>query len=151
MNRKDKEITDPLEIAGILREATVLRLAMIAGDWPYLTPVCFAVEGNSLYCHGAAQGLKMTTLRGNPRVCFEAETGVAVRAGKAACDWSMTYRSVVGRGLAVEITDPDGKRHALDLIMAHYGGEPFDYPEKSLERTAVLRIDIQEMTGKRSG
>lgn len=151
MNRKDKEIIDPLEIADILRKATVLRLAMIAGDWPYLTPVCFAVEENALYCHGAAKGLKVTALRENPHVCFEAETDVAVRTGKAACDWSMTYRSVVGRGLAVEITAPAGKRRALDLIMTHYGGEPFDYPEKSLERTTVFRIDIQEMTGKRSG
>jgi hypothetical protein len=35
-------------------------------------------------------------------------------------------------------------------MMAHYGAKgPYEYPAESMEMTAVLRIEIESMTGKR--
>jgi nitroimidazol reductase NimA-like FMN-containing flavoprotein (pyridoxamine 5'-phosphate oxidase superfamily) len=52
--------------------------------------------------------------------------------------------------LAVIVEAPAEKSSALDRIMEHYGAEgPFSYPDETLARTAVIRIEIESLTGKR--
>jgi len=51
--------------------------------------------------------------------------------------------------------DPDGKIEALDIIMRHYIGprsssQSFSYPEEALASTAVIKVEIESMSGKRS-
>jgi nitroimidazol reductase NimA-like FMN-containing flavoprotein (pyridoxamine 5'-phosphate oxidase superfamily) len=50
------------------------------------------------------------------------------------------------------ISDPEEKRRGLDALMLQYGwkGET-GYPDSMLERTAVLRLDAESVTGKESG
>ncbi|MDI6831715.1 MAG: hypothetical protein QME88_10320 [Actinomycetota bacterium] len=44
------------------------------------------------------------------------------------------------------------RRRGLDAIMEHYGEErPHLHRENDLSLTAVIRIDIEEMTGKANG
>ena len=45
----------------------------------------------------------------------------------------------------------EDKRNSLDLIMRHYHQEPFAYPEDTLKRTAIIKVEIEEMTGKAYG
>jgi hypothetical protein len=62
----------------------------------------------------------------------------------------MSYKSVVGFGRAYFISDLNEKKHALDIIMAHYSNGIFDYPIDQLEKICIIRIDIESMTGKKS-
>jgi hypothetical protein len=64
---------------------------------------------------------------------------------------NMRYRSVIGFGNASFVEDPEDKRNSLDLIMRHYHQEPFSYPEDTLKRTAIIKVEIEEMTGKAYG
>jgi nitroimidazol reductase NimA-like FMN-containing flavoprotein (pyridoxamine 5'-phosphate oxidase superfamily) len=150
MRRKDQEITDRSEIDDIIEHAQVARLGMVDGDRPYVVPMCFGYDGANLYVHCALDGMKVDILKKNPNVCFEIETGVALEAGKAACDWGMTYRSVIGFGKAVFLENIEEKRKALEILMKQYTDQPFPLPDKAVEKTAVIRIDIESMTGKRS-
>jgi nitroimidazol reductase NimA-like FMN-containing flavoprotein (pyridoxamine 5'-phosphate oxidase superfamily) len=150
MRRANKEITDITEILELLDGADVLRVAMSLNDQPYLVPFCFGREGNRLYMHCATEGLKLDIIRENPRVCFEVEADVEIIDTGNPCDWTMTYRSVIGFGKAVLVEGEDEKQRGLDAMMAHYGAKgPYEYPEAAIEKTAVLRIDIERMTGKR--
>ena len=64
---------------------------------------------------------------------------------------NMRYRSVIGFGNASFVEAQEDKRNSLDLIMKHYHQEPFAYPEDTLKRTAIIKVEIEEMTGKAYG
>jgi nitroimidazol reductase NimA-like FMN-containing flavoprotein (pyridoxamine 5'-phosphate oxidase superfamily) len=112
--------------------------------------VCFGQEPGKLYFHCAKEGRKLDVLRANPRVCFQTDVDAEVVVGGNACQCTVKYRSVVGFGTARIVEDPQELRHGLDVLMRQYTEGPQEYPEKSLSRTAVVRIDIEEMTGKQS-
>lgn len=138
---------DP-QVDALLDRALVLRLALSAGDRPYLVPLCFGYDGDRLYFHSAARGKKLEMLAANPQVCFEVEEGVSLLRAAEVCRFSMRYRSVIGFGRAKQLADLAEKRRALDLIVRHYGGDPVDYPPETLRELAVFAIQIEEMTYK---
>ena len=68
-----------------------------------------------------------------------------------ACDCSMKYRSIIGFGKAVRVEDIESKRKALDIIMRNYSDGSFEYPGESIRNTTIISIEIETMTGKKSG
>ena len=153
MRRNEKEITDKSEIEKVLSKAKVCRLAMVDDGEPYIVPLCFGYKEGAFYFHTSPEGRKIDILKKNSRVCFELEIDVKIVKGNKACDWGVKYRSVVGWGAASLIADPEQKRRALDIIMAHYAGETgegFSYPDEKLEKTAIIRVIVGRMSGKKS-
>ena len=150
MRRKDKEITDRNTIESIILKSQVCRLAMVDEAGPYIVPLCFGFTNNTLYFHSAVEGKKLGLLRKNPRVCFELDCDTEVRTGEKACDFSMRYKSVIGFGNAAFVEATAAKREALDIIMNHYAEGAFDYPDASIDRISVFKVEIDTMTGKTS-
>ena len=150
MRRKDKEITDRNTIESIILKSQVCRLAMVDEAGPYIVPLCFGFTNNTLYFHSAVEGKKLGLLRKNPRVCFELDCDTEVRTGEKACDFSMRYKSVIGFGNAAFVEATAAKREALDIIMNHYAEGAFDYPDASVNRISVFKVEIDTMTGKAS-
>ena len=58
---------------------------------------------------------------------------------------------MIGIGKAVFVEDEAEKIKALDLIVAHFSPTKFVYPKDNLDRTAVIRIDIDSVKGKKHG
>ena len=54
-------------------------------------------------------------------------------------------------GHLVLVEDQEEKRRACDLIMRQYSGEPPSYLDEELQKIVVIRVEIDEMTGKQSG
>jgi hypothetical protein len=150
MRRKEREIKDEKEIERILQGSSICRLAMVDEDKPYLVPMNFGYRDGALYLHSAREGKKIDLIQKNPHVCFEVDEIVQFRKAKLACDWGVEYKSVIGSGKAIFIADPEEKRRAFDTIMAQYSDEAYDYPDAMLERTLVIKIEIEKMTGKKS-
>jgi hypothetical protein len=148
MRRKDREITDRRAIDAIIRASRVCRLALCDGGAPYLVPLCFGYDGSHLYFHSADQGRKIDIIQRSPRVCFELDILHGIVASDQPCGWGMRYESVVGFGMAEILCDPREKAQALGWIMKQYGGPQGPFPESSLEKTLVIRVAIQEITGK---
>jgi nitroimidazol reductase NimA-like FMN-containing flavoprotein (pyridoxamine 5'-phosphate oxidase superfamily) len=140
--------TDRETIDGIIRRASVCRIGLCDDSRPYVVPVCFGYEGDTLYFHSAPSGRKLDILRRNSAVCFEFDVDCEAVPAKSACGWSMRFRSVVGFGEASLVEDLEGKRSALDAIMAQYGGQPGEYSASTLGKTAVVKIEIQSMTAR---
>jgi nitroimidazol reductase NimA-like FMN-containing flavoprotein (pyridoxamine 5'-phosphate oxidase superfamily) len=151
MRRKEKQIHKREDIVAVIAEAQVCRLALCDGDTPYIVPMCFGYADHVFYFHCAAEGRKLDILRRNNNVCIELEAGVSLKAGAKACNWGMNFKSVIAFGRAEQVDAPDAKRQALDLIMARYAKGRFDYPEKVLAKTVILKVHVTTMTGKRSG
>ena len=149
MRRKDREITDRTEIDAILHEAMVCRIGLADENGPYVVPVCFGYEDGSLYIHSAPEGKKIVMLEKNPRCCFEADICDQVIRGDRPCSWGMRYRSVIGYGTAVILTDPEEKRHGLNCIMRHYHGGTHEFSERDIRSVTVIRIVIDSITGKK--
>lgn len=151
MRRKDREVTDPNQITEIMSRCQVLHVAINRDGAPYVLPVNFGMEpdGMTLYIHGAKEGTKYELLARDNRVGFEMDCTYGLDMNETERSCSMHYESVMGWGIAEELTGEDEKRHAAQRIMAHYHQESFIYDDSPLSRTRILRIHIQERTGKR--
>ncbi|MEE9912092.1 MAG: pyridoxamine 5'-phosphate oxidase family protein [Deltaproteobacteria bacterium] len=151
MRRSEREIKDRTEIDAILQEAMVCRIAMAAGNQPYVVPVNFAVSDHRLYFHCAKTGKKIDMLQSNPSVCFEVDIPGDLRVAETACSWGMTYKSVIGFGQACFIEDDREKRAALDILMKKYSGrDSFSYADNVLDKVLLIGINIKTISGKRS-
>jgi uncharacterized protein len=152
MRNVKKEIVDRDELHRILDEAMVMRLGMLDGDRPYVVPLNFAREGDDLWFHAAKAGHKLDCLRAAPAVCVEVDTFIRLCTGPRACDdWSSSYESVIGFGTAAIVEDPDAKLRGLRALMRKYSGrEDWEFPGASVRGTAVVRIRLDTLTGKRS-
>jgi nitroimidazol reductase NimA-like FMN-containing flavoprotein (pyridoxamine 5'-phosphate oxidase superfamily) len=144
-----KEITDRAEMEEVLARADVLYLALHDEPAPYVIPLNFAYADGALWFHCAREGTKLDLIRRDPRVGFSAVADARLVHGPAACDFTSTGRSVVGRGTARISADPAERRRGLDALACRCGMERPDYRPDSFERTCVVRVDVEELRGKR--
>ncbi|RCX18371.1 hypothetical protein DFR58_105135 [Anaerobacterium chartisolvens] len=152
MRRKDKEITDKQLINDILNKSEVIRLAMVDDGSPYLVAMNYAYVDSCLYMHSAKEGRKIDILSKNNKVAFQTDTGVEPVMKEEACSCSIRYLSVFGTGKAILIDEKKEKVKALDAIMTkHTGGVEFEYPDKVLGKTMIIKVEIESLTGKKSG
>ncbi len=150
LRRKEKEIEERSAVEAVIAAARFCRLAMSDGDMPYIVPLCFGYRSNTLYFHSAVRGRKVDMLRKNPRVCVQFDCDLALVPSEKACNWSLSFKSVIGFGRASFVEDPRAKREALALIMAHYTEGEFEFEETVLRKTLVVRVDFEELTGKQA-
>lgn len=151
MRRQNREITDRVEIDGIIRSERLMRIALVDGDIPFLVPVFYGFNNTSIYFHSARAGTKIEILKRNSNVCFEISIDHGVIEDEMACDFEARHRTVIGLGKAVFVEDMAEKIEALDLIVAQFSDKKFEYPEANLKRTMVIRIDIDSIKGKQYG
>ncbi len=152
MRRRDKEIKDLAIIEGILKEAKVCRIALCDNNKPYIVPMNFGHKDKYIYLHSATEGLKIDILNKNNNICFEVDIKNEIVKSKIACNWGMKYYSVIGSGKAYFIEDIKEKKNALDIIMQKYSDkESFEYSKSALDKTIVIKAELTEITGKKSG
>ena len=150
MRRQEREIRDEAEIQEILEKGLVCRLGLYDGQYPYVVPLNYGYRNGCMYFHSAREGKKTDILKKNGRVCIEVDIDFRVVRGETPCRWTAKYRSVIGFGRARIIDDEREKKAGLDVIMAHYGGSGGGYDEKSLQRTSLIEVVLESITGKQS-
>lgn len=151
MKRKDKEIAEKSGIEAVIDKSIVCRIGLSDDNIPYIVPLCFGYKDNTIYVHGSLKGRKIDILLKNQNVCFEFDINTEIIEGENACNWSMKYKSVIGFGKAIFLKEPDEKQKALNIIMNQYLNKTFEFPEKAINGTTVIKIEIESMTGKQSG
>ncbi|MGA2330815.1 MAG: pyridoxamine 5'-phosphate oxidase family protein [Syntrophales bacterium] len=150
MRRSEREIKDRAVVDDIIRQCLVCRLGLVDGVEPYVVPLCFGYDGEALYFHGASDGRKIDVLRKNNHVCFEFDIPEGMREAEQGCRWGIKYRSVIGFGTAEIVNDQEGKKKALEIIMAQYSGREYIFPEEIVTKTAVIKVVIARVTGKQA-
>ena len=149
MRRKDRQMSEEFAYE-IADKCVFASLATVNEDGsPYCIPVNIARNGRRLYFHSAKAGQKIENLRRNNAVCLCCVGDTNVPDGR----FTMDFESAVIYGHARELTAEAEKVEALRLIcMRHAPGNMDDFSnamERSLERTSVWTIEIDEITGKR--
>lgn len=119
---------------------------------PYAVPVHFIYEDKHIYIHGLPAGKKLDNIRQNSYVCFTVYhmDGLLPDADGKPCDTNTKYQSVIINGDASVIGDNDAKGKILGNIVKKYTPQLADVPlpEKMVRGTAVISVEIREITGK---
>ena len=152
MRRRDRKMTNKETILAILEQAPVGRMATInRNGFPVIKPVNFLYWGGKIYLHSSTKGEKISDIRRGSPVCFEVDEPIAyVAAMGPACRSSYYYRSLIVKGNAAIMSQPNKKLKILEKLMEKYqpeGGYE-GVTEEILKRTAVIEISIREITGK---
>ncbi len=153
MRKLNKKINDPALIYELLDRCHVGRLGTVGqGGWPMVKPLNFACADGGIYFHCAREGEKLDDIRRDPRVCFEADLPIAYvkGSGENPCRAEYLYRSVIVHGRASIVEGRAERLRALDALMAKYQSEGGygSYLEEKLELTCIVRIDIEDLSGK---
>ena len=154
MRRKDREIKDFREIAEVLNKCEVCRIALNDDGYPYIVPLSFAVgetKGKTvLYFHSATEGKKTELIKKDSRAAFEADCSNRLFFDEEKGNCTTEYESVTGKGKICFVDDESEKIAALKAIMRHYGREDFAFNFALLPYTAVLRLEVESISGKRN-
>lgn len=152
MRRKDREITDFDEIVSVIEKCDVCRLALNDSDYPYIVPLNFGMQIENekivLYFHSALEGTKLELIKKDNRASFEMDCGHKLVTTLDTGSCTMNYESVIGRGI-IEFVPENEKYEALKVLMSHYHKEDFPFNVKVIPRTAVYKLTVSEITGKR--
>jgi nitroimidazol reductase NimA-like FMN-containing flavoprotein (pyridoxamine 5'-phosphate oxidase superfamily) len=151
MRRQDRGLSRP-DTEAILANGQFGVLSMNAGDdYAYGVPLSYVYQGNSIYLHCALEGKKLAYIRRDNRVSF----CVVAEAEPLPTKFSMKYKSAMVFGKIYEVDNQEEKLASLiALVEKYYRGDQEhiergkDKAANSLDKTAVLRIDIDHMTGK---
>lgn len=163
--RRGGRSRDEAWIRGFLHRGDAAVLASVLEGRPFCLPRIFAFddERNAVYVHGAYGGETGRVLeaaagaddpgRGVPMSLTVFEMGRLLPADEAL-EFGVEFASVIAKGRAVEVEDPEEAEHGLLLLMAKYAPHleaGTDYraiaPEE-VQRTSVIRIDIESWSGK---
>ncbi|WP_304223039.1 pyridoxamine 5'-phosphate oxidase family protein [Gracilinema caldarium] len=148
MRRTDREILDRRKMEVILDTTPVMHLGLWDGKEVYVVPLNFVRIGASLYFHSALEGRKIDILGSNPRVCFEVTGEHHIERGSGGADCTTRYESVIGWGTAQVVGDFNEKNAILCELNKKFGSVADKLPEHVVDKTAVIKIKIDEMTGK---
>ena len=148
----EKMFTDRAELLEVIAGQRLMTLAMAAEGRPYLVTVNygFDAERNCFNFHCAPEGKKIACLQANPNVWGQVIEDHGYLAGK--CDHA--YRSVHFAGRVAFLETDEEKRDALIRMIRQLEPEPEPVIERlitqaRLAKTAVGRVQVLEMTGKR--
>ncbi len=151
MRRTELEVTDKTGIVKIIRRARICHVGLCDNGFPYVFPVNFGFRDDTVYIHCALKGRKIDIIRKNPNACVEFVGAHEIFRAEKGCDWSATYESVIGEGRAVIVEDSVEKREALKILMSQYSDESYEFGEKDASRVGVIKIELRNITGKKSG
>lgn len=151
MRRKDRAVVAKEGIEEIIRKAEILRVAFSNNQQPYIVPVNFGYNENTFYFHCANKGKKLDMIKSNANVAFELEGKVELIKGDVPCKFTMAYESVMGLGTAFIVEETQEKIVGLNHIMNQYSDEvTLKYKKDMVDRIVIVKIEVDEMTGKKS-
>jgi nitroimidazol reductase NimA-like FMN-containing flavoprotein (pyridoxamine 5'-phosphate oxidase superfamily) len=156
--RRKERGKDDAWIKAFLARAEFGTMATARGDQPFLVTRNFAYDAgaHAIYMHGAMKGRIFKSALGDPQVCFSASEAGRLLPGKRAMNLGTEFSGVVIFGRLHVVADLTEARRGLQLLCDKYFPhlEPqVDYEpitEADLKVTAVLRVDIENWSGKES-
>lgn len=146
MSKKERIVTDENVKIETLKSMDIIRLGLVDNGIAYIVPVNFAYYNNAIYFHTGLNGRKIPLLKGSEKISFQADKFDMLKTASTACGHSSYFHSVYGEGIPVFLENKQDKYFGLDLLMEKYTGKKWsDFPDKILNITNVIRIDITKL------
>lgn len=148
VRRQDRLLSEDAACA-LLRDGEHGVLSLTDGGVPYAVPVNYVWDGgHSIYIHCAPEGRKLRCIEQNEKASFCVVGRTQVLPDK----FTTRYESIVAACRATVVHDDSERRKAVELILKKFSPNFVDiglgYAEKSLRRTVIVRLDIEEWSGK---
>ena len=128
----------------LLRSARVGRLGCIVNGEPYIVPINFTFEDNSVYSH-SLPGAKITALKENPRACVQVDE----------IESDLSWSSVLAFGNFEEIVKPTERKEILRKLLKRFAlltpVESAIAQDGSPLEVIIFRIRIDRITGVSEG
>ena len=132
------------EARSLLRAGRLARLGCVADGYPYVVPVNYIFDGESVISHSLS-GRKIDAMRAFPRVCIQVDE---VRG-------RTRWKSALAFGTFEELSDEGERERALGLLLSLF---PQLTPVESLIAVAagapapvVYRVRVERITGISEG
>ena len=141
------------EIDNIIRACKTCYLAMSDNDFPYVLPMNFALDGNTVIMHSAQSGRMWETLRKNQNVCINWIIGedLAWQDVKVGCSYRVKSKSVLVEGKVEFIDGFDEKTRCLNLLMSQYSDREFKFGKPAVENVGIIKVAIKKISAKEFG
>ena len=97
------------EARALLASRRVRRLGCVYQGGPYVVPINYVVDGESIYSH-SLPGQKIEAQRANPKACVQVDEIVD----------SFHWRSAIAFGNYEEVTNPDERARAVRALQARF-------------------------------
>ncbi len=154
MHKTEREIRNRKELIEIIKKGKFTSIAMCRNDEPYIVTLSYGYDENknSLYFHSALKGLKLDIIHKNPMVCAT----VIEDRGYVPDQCEQHYRSVVFWGKMYVVEKLDEKKYGLDILLNHLEKDPKPIKKRNVQddskydKVTILRLDIEEITGKKA-
>ncbi len=150
----DRAVYERTRVLEILDAGMIAHVGVQTPDGPLVLPMAYGRDDEKLYLHGAAANHLLGTGKGH-EICATVTHIDGLVIARTPFHNSMNYRSVVIRGLATKIEDPDEKLRSLKLITDHVVAnwdEGREVSEIDNRKTLVLEMALEEASAKvRSG
>mgnify|MGYP000907114788 CR=1 FL=1 len=146
-------ITDRKKIDEIIRQCKICYVSMSADNVPYVLPMNFALNGDTVVLHSGKNGRMWDILHKNPAVCINWTIGdeIAWQDIRIACSYTIKSFSVLAEGL-VEFTDSyEEKERCLSLFMAQYSSREFKFNSPSVKNVGIIKVHVNQFSCKEFG
>ena len=151
MRRKDREVTNPIDLKNILDICNICRVAYQDAEGMTIVPMNFGFvydDHLSLYFHSAKAGRKFDAFQTPQVVAFEMDGAHRLIEGEEACDYSYSFVSIIGNGTISIIEDNDEKIKAIQHLMLHETKRDFEVDSNMANKVSIFRLDVSNFTGK---
>ena len=124
----------------VILNSKVGRLGCIDNDEPYVVPINYLLEGDSIYSH-SLPGKKIQAMRTHPRVCLQVDQ----------IDGEFRWRSAIAFGTFEEIQLPMERRSIIAKLLARFPQltpvESAIVHDAAAPDSVVFRIVVDRVTG----
>jgi nitroimidazol reductase NimA-like FMN-containing flavoprotein (pyridoxamine 5'-phosphate oxidase superfamily) len=152
LRRKDREVTETKDLIEIIDQCKVCRIAMQDDAGLYIVPLNFGYSYTNnqlvLFFHSAKEGRKIAALKENSDICFEMDCEHKLITADEACEYSYSFKSIIGNGKTVFVDDIEEKKTALSILMKHQTNQDFSFNDKMAGSVSVFKVIVHEFTGK---
>ena len=144
---------DTATINAILDEALICHVGFISENgYPVVLPTIHARSEATIYLHGSPASRMLRALKQGGDVCVTVTIVDGLVLARSAFHHSMNYRSVVIFGHPREVTDPDEKMRAFEVITEHVArgrwSDARQPTDKEFKGTTVVAMPIDEASAK---
>ena len=146
----DRAVYERNRVQEILDAGLIAHVGVQTPDGPLVLPMAYGRDDEKLYLHGAAANHLLGTGSGH-EICATVTHIDGLVMARTPFHNSMNYRSVVVRGLATKIEDPDEKLRTLKLITDHVVAnwdEGRGVSALDNRKTLVLEMSLDEASAK---
>lgn len=149
MRRKKQQLSQDICFDILKSEKRGVLAVNGENGYPYAIPMNFLFDqsSNAIYLHSAKEGHKIDAIAANDKVCFTTWNRGIQQEG----DWSYFVDSVVIFGRAHIVEDTDEMLRTIKPFAMKYNSDEQEVDEdiaRSMPRLAMIRIDIEHMSGK---